>query len=435
MSRAIRGIYRRCATSGEYTWYIDKCIKRVGRLCESTGTADRDEAERYLLHRIHELRDIAIYGVRPRRKFHEAAAKYLADFAVKSTIRRDAAALNDLAPYIDGLWLDQINNDSFNAYRNARQDLAIITRNAKIAVARKVLKLAAEVWCHPRTNMTWLERPPAIVAERGHRPRDPYPLDASEQELLFNELTPDRRRIAQFAVNTGLRDQELCRLQWRWEVRIPELDTHTLKRSVFVLPAEFVKGKRPRVVVLNDYAQAILEELRGQHPRYVFTSQRGHSRRRVKHVIASSWRSARVRAARKYCARFGIDAPDGFRRIRVHDLRHTYGRRLRAAGVGLEDRQDLLGHKRQEITTHYSAAEVGQLIEAANRVLSPSTTSSATLLRVAAALPARLRTRRLSPDNRARDAGHVGLRSAIPSILPHELRVGSRNATEGLGGC
>src|SRR5437588_9552784 len=70
MSRAIRGRYRRYATSGEYTWYIDKCIKRVGRLCESTGTADRDEAERYLLHRIRELRDIAIYGVRRRRKFH-----------------------------------------------------------------------------------------------------------------------------------------------------------------------------------------------------------------------------------------------------------------------------------------------------------------------------------------------------------------------------
>jgi integrase len=435
MSRAIRGLYRRYATSGEYTWYIDKCIKRVGRLCESTGTADRDEAERYLLHRIRELRDIAIYGVRPRRKFHEAAAKYLNDFAQKSTIRRDAAALNDLAPYIGDLWLDQINNDSFNGFRNARRGLAIITRNAKIAVARRMLRLAAEVWCHPGTNMTWLERAPAIVAERGHRAREPYPLDACEQELLFNELTPGRRRIAQFAVNTGLRDQELCRLQWRWEVRIPELDTATLKRSVFVLPADFVKGKRPRVVVLNDYAQAILEELRGQHPRYVFTSQRGHTRRRVKHVIASSWRSARVRAAQKYRDRFGVDPPEGFRCVRVHDLRHTFGRRLRAAGVGLEDRQDLLGHKRQEITTHYSAAEVGQLIQAANRVLSPCATSSATLLRVAAALPARLRRRRLSPDDRARDAGHDGVLRASPAKFPLELRVGSRNATEGLGGC
>ena len=164
MSRAIRGLYKRFTASGEYTWYIDKCIKRIGRLCESTSTADRDEAERYLLHRIRELRDIAIYGVRPRRKFHEAAAKYLTDFARKSTIRRDAAALKDLEPYIGDLWLDQINNDSFNAYRNARQDLTIITRNGKIGVARRILKLAAEVWCYPNTNMTWLERAPTILA-------------------------------------------------------------------------------------------------------------------------------------------------------------------------------------------------------------------------------------------------------------------------------
>jgi integrase len=352
--------------------------------------------------------------MRPDSISHEAAAKYLNDFALKSTVRRDAAALKDLEPYIGHLWLDQINNDSFNAYRNARQDLTIITRNGKIGGARRIRKLAAEVWCYPNTNMTWLERAPTILAEKGHRPRDPYPLDASEQELLFSELTADRRRIALFAVNTGLRDQELCRLQWTWEVRIPELDTPTVKRSVFVLPADFVKGKRARVVVLNDCAQAILEEFRGQHRRYVFTSKRGHSRHRLKHVLASGWRSARVRAARKYRGRFGVDAPDGFRRIRVHDLRHTFGRRLRAAGVGLEDRKDLLGHKRQEITTHYSAAEVGYLIQAANRILSPSRASSTTLLRVAASLPARPRRSRVDARQPAQKAGELGCLGLLP---------------------
>ena len=62
------------------------------------------------------------------------------------------------------------------------------------------------MWCYPKTNI-WLERAPTILAGKGHRPRDPYPLDAPEQELLFSELTADRRRIALFAVNTGLRDQ------------------------------------------------------------------------------------------------------------------------------------------------------------------------------------------------------------------------------------
>ena len=36
---------------------------------------------------------------------------------------------------------------------------------------------------------------------------------------------------------------------------------------------------------------------------------------------------------------------------RVHDLDHTFGRRLRAAGVSFEDRQNLLGHRSGRITT------------------------------------------------------------------------------------
>jgi hypothetical protein len=54
--------------------------------------------------------------------------------------------------------------------------------------------------------------------------------------------------------------------------------------------------------------------------------------------------------------------------VRIHDLKHTFGRRLRAAGVSFEDRQDLLGYSSGRITTHYSAAEIGNLIAAANKV-------------------------------------------------------------------
>ena len=47
---------------------------------------------------------------------------------------------------------------------------------------------------------------------------------------------------------------------------------------------------------------------------------------------------------------------------------YTFGRRLRAVGVSFEDRQDLLGHRSSRVTTHYSAAELGRLIEAAEKV-------------------------------------------------------------------
>jgi hypothetical protein len=66
--------------------------------------------------------------------------------------------------------------------------------------------------------------------------------------------------------------------------------------------------------------------------------------------------------------RFGSSASGGFRSIRVHDLKHTYGHRPRAAGVGFEDRKILLGHKSDHVTTHYSAPEIGALVEASERV-------------------------------------------------------------------
>jgi len=77
------------------------------------------------------------------------------------------------------------------------------------------------------------------------------------------------------------------------------------------------------------------------------------------------------------------EAPRGFRCVRVHDLKHTFGRRLRAAGVSFEDRQDLLGHKSGRITTHYSRAELSNLIAAAKKVCGadPHNSSATTWLR------------------------------------------------------
>ena len=63
-------------------------------------------------------------------------------------------------------------------------------------------------------------------------------------------------------------------------------------------------------------------------------------------MYGAAWRKDRQRA--------------GLPQVHVHDLKHTFGRRLRAAGVSFEDRQDLLGHKSGRITTHYSQAETGE---------------------------------------------------------------------------
>lgn len=72
----------------------------------------------------------------------------------------------------------------------------------------------------------------------------------------------------------------------------------------------------------------------------------------------------------------------GFANVRVHDLKHTFGRRLRSAGVREETRKVLLGHKNGDITVHYSAVEIRELIEAVERIDTSRETPVITLLRV-----------------------------------------------------
>jgi integrase len=388
--RGTPGLFKRFRTNGAYEWHIDKRIKRYGRLCESTGTSDQDEAERYLARRIEEIRQATVYGTRPRRRFREAATRYLTDFSWKRSIERDARALKDMDPFIGDLWLDCVHDDSFKAYIDARRrpaagrkPLAPGTLNRNIAVARRILNLAARLWRDEGSTQTWLAQAPLIQLERNGNARKPYPIDWSEQRLLFAELTPHLQRMALFAVNTGLRVQELCGLKWEWEQRIPELDTPEIKRSVFVLPETVTKNKEARVVVLNDIAQSIVDSVRGEHSSYVFTwVNRKGRRQRLERLTNSGWRAARRRAAARYEKELKRPMPPAFRRVRVHDLRHTFGRRLRAVGVGLEDRQDLLGHKSGRMTTHYSAAEIGNLLAAVNRIANSRESPAGTVLRL-----------------------------------------------------
>jgi integrase len=204
--------------------------------------------------------------------------------------------------------------------------------------------VAASEWLDEH-NLTWLLSPPKIKLLKVDDALEPYPLSWDEQTRLFQELPVHLARMALFKVNTGCRDQEVCGLKWEWEVAIPELDT-----GVFIIPGRKVKNGDDRVLVLNRVARAVIESVRGEHREFVFV-RRGQP---IQTMNNTAWQSARQRV--------------GLAQVRVHDLKHTFGRRLRAAGVSFEDRQDLLGHRSGRITTHYSAAEFESLLDAANRV-------------------------------------------------------------------
>ena len=107
---------------------------------------------------------------------------------------------------------------------------------------------------------------PLIELLPDHARRRPYPLSWEEQCLLFSELSPHLARMALFKVNTGTREQEVVRLQWDWEIEIPELET-----SVFVVPRELVKNNEDRLIVLNRVARSVIDGVRDRHQTRVFT--------------------------------------------------------------------------------------------------------------------------------------------------------------------
>ena len=81
-------------------------------------------------------------------------------------------------------------------------------------------------------------------------------------------MWPDHlRTMALFAVNTGCREQEVCQIQWDWEIKIPEM-SHLL---VFIIPPELVKNGEERLVVCNQSAKEAVESQRGKHKQFVFT--------------------------------------------------------------------------------------------------------------------------------------------------------------------
>ena len=75
--------------------------------------------------------------------------------------------------------------------------------------------------------------------------RKPYPMSWEEQSILFGELPAHLQTMALFKVNTGCREQEVCKLKWDWEIAVAELGT-----SVFLIPADF-GGRHERSGVKN----------------------------------------------------------------------------------------------------------------------------------------------------------------------------------------
>jgi integrase len=336
---------------------IDKEHRGV-RIYVRLGKVSEEDARERLAAETNRI-EVELLRKAARPRFADAAARYLEE----SRDLRSAAVtgwhLCLLTPYIGTLELNRVHDRSLTEFINDRRNTGVgaTTINRSLEVVRTILNRAARSY-RDDVGRPWFEGVPPLITMLPESPRAAYPITWDEQDRLFPKLPPRLARMVLFAVNTGLRESNVCDLQWPWEVEVPEVG-----RSVFVIPPEAFKSKRAHVVILNDVAWSIIQAQRGQHPIWVFPYRDTH----VATMNNTAWQRARREV--------------GLERVRIHDLRHTFACRLRAVGVSMEDREVLLGHANHSMAGHYASADVGRLLGKANLILNREETR--TLLRVA----------------------------------------------------
>ncbi len=114
-----------------------------------------------------------IFGLRPRRTFREAATKYLRDFAHKPGIGRAATALKDMDKFIGDKCIDQIHNETFKPYIDARRRVnALLEDPSVLRAAHRAPAGYGRVRCQHRTARSGIARPEmghAIIVSREAR--------------------------------------------------------------------------------------------------------------------------------------------------------------------------------------------------------------------------------------------------------------------------
>jgi integrase len=258
---------------------------------------------------------------------------------------------NHIAPFFAGRTLDRIRPEDIELYASAkRATLAIKTIRNHINTMHSVFEIGLRLgWCH--TNPVKLAERPRV---RTAQTRIQF-LQQDEVEKLLSVPYPDdafgrlEPKLYLTAAMTGLRQGELLGLRWR-DV---DFDARKLRVVSPYVRGEFGDPKSAgsgRSVPMAARVAAALAELREQsmyardrdlvfcHPESGTPLDRSKLIRRFKQALKRA----------------------EIHQITFHELRHTFGTRMAAAGTPMRTLQHWMGHadiKTTQIYAHYQPSE------------------------------------------------------------------------------
>lgn len=305
---------------------------------ETTQTTDRRQAQE-----LHDTRKVAEWrtaklGEPPQHTWQEAVVRWMEERSDRKSLRNVINALRQADVLLGARRIDQITRDDLALFVRQRRANGIknSTINTQMASILAVLH-AAQRW-------GWLSAAPSIRRLPDPERRIRW-LTREEADRVLAELPPRQAAMMRFTLATGLREQNVCRLDWS------QVD---VERRVGWFYGDQMKAGRPLAVPLNSEAVCVLREQWGQHPQWVFPTVHGAPARNANTV---TWRKALQRAGVENC--------------RWHDLRHTWASWHVQAGTPLLVLKELGGWASLDMVLRYAHLGADHLVEHAERISRP----------------------------------------------------------------
>lgn len=230
--------------------------------------------------------------------------------------------------------LDEITLDVIAKIKAARlKEASKSTANRFLALVRSILKRAVEEW-------DWLEKAPKVKLFKESEGRVRF-ITPEQVQALLQELPAHQKDMVLFALQTGLRQSNVLKLEW--------LQVNLEQEHMWVNAADS-KNRKPIAVPLNREALAVLHRQLGKHPKRVFT----YLGKPISNANTHAWKNALKRA--------------GIEDFRWHDLRHTWASWHRMNGTPTYELQQLGGWKTGAMVERYAHLASDHLAKAAARL-------------------------------------------------------------------
>jgi len=279
-----------------------------------------------------EIEDEIRHGIAPPRLWQEAVISWnevAPTLISENTQKRYLVSLSQCSPHLERKTLAQIDVACLRDLIKVRREQGV--SNATI---RRDLTAISAILTHAQDE-GWVEQNVALTVNRRRIPerRDPIllPTEASIATML-KVMPPTMADICVFAIETGMRQDEIVQLDW---------SCIDLTRAVATIHK--TKGSKLRTVPLTPAALAILKrQPKAPKSSIVFWKGDGSPIDWVSTVFGK-W------------ARKSAQQNSDFVRFRFHDLRHLFAVRYLQNGGSIYILQGIMGHSSVKVTEIYLA--------------------------------------------------------------------------------